>query len=88
MTHTRQLFRTLEQQKEELVVTLTLFQQDKDLLSAAHHETIQEINGITESFHDLSVQHKQQVDSLTAQGKSGSLPQSFVAKVLVNSNSV
>ncbi|XP_027218938.2 paramyosin isoform X1 [Penaeus vannamei] len=70
VTHTRQLFRTLEQQKEELVVTLTLFQQDKDLLSAAHHETIQEINGITESFHDLSVQHKQQVDSLTAQAAS------------------
>ncbi|XP_047470857.1 synaptonemal complex protein 1-like [Penaeus chinensis] len=70
VTHTRQLFRTLEQQKEELVVTITLFQQDKDLLSTANREAVQKINEITESFHDLSVQHKQQVDILTAQAAS------------------
>ncbi|XP_037784022.1 myosin-2 heavy chain-like [Penaeus monodon] len=70
VTHTRQLFRTLEQQKEELVVTITLFQQDKDLLSTAHRETVQKINEIAENFHELSVQHKQQVESLTAQATS------------------
>lgn len=72
MTHTRELFLTLEQQKEELVVTLSLFQQDKDLLSNAHNDTIQKINELTENFHSLSMLHKQQVDSITAEGKSKS----------------
>ncbi|XP_042860215.1 COP1-interactive protein 1-like [Penaeus japonicus] len=70
VTHTRELFLTLEQQKEELVVTLSLFQQDKDLLSNAHNDTIQKINELTENFHSLSMLHKQQVDSITAEAAS------------------
>ncbi|XP_042866629.1 golgin subfamily A member 4-like [Penaeus japonicus] len=68
VTRIRQLSYALEQQKGELVVTLSHFQQEKQLLSVTHKCTIQRINELTEAFHNLYEAHKQHLDRITAQG--------------------
>lgn len=70
--HTRQLSLALTQQKENLAGILSLFQQEKDLLSAAHGDTVEKINELTDGLRDLCVAHRQQVGSIKAQGKADS----------------
>lgn len=69
--HTRQLSLALVQQKEELAGTLSLLLQEKDLLSAAHSNTVQKINELSGGLRDLCVTHRQQLGSITTQGKAG-----------------
>ncbi|XP_037784025.1 golgin subfamily A member 6-like protein 22 [Penaeus monodon] len=65
--HTRQLSLALVQQKEELASTLSLLLQEKDLLSAAHSNTVQKINELSGGLRDLCVTHRQQLGSITTQ---------------------
>ncbi|ROT67992.1 putative synaptonemal complex protein 1-like [Penaeus vannamei] len=67
--HTRQLSLALTQQKENLAGILSLFQQEKDLLSAAHGDTVEKINELTDGLRDLCVAHRQQVGSIKAQAE-------------------
>ncbi|XP_047470944.1 golgin subfamily A member 6-like protein 22 [Penaeus chinensis] len=64
---TGQLSLALVQQKEKLAGALSLLLQEKDLLSAAHSNTVQKINNLSEGLHDLCVAHRQQLGSITTQ---------------------
>ncbi|XP_063610718.1 golgin subfamily A member 6-like protein 22, partial [Penaeus indicus] len=64
---TGQLSLALVQEKEKLAGTLSLLLQERDLLNAAHNNTVQKINNLSEGLHDLCVTHRQQLSSITTQ---------------------